>query len=178
MAALTKPYFSSNLQTKHRTMTNSIYVDERNTRGNHQNSIYKSIVDAGEDPFKKENLMKYHNGEILFENSSWFVIQNQWPYPRTKHHLVIILQRFIAEEEYLTLIELQDLQEIKVRAKRVLGFKGGTFIMRSGDTLFTGATVTHLHGHLIVADVDHPDYGPENRVKVVLGGNKTKPETT
>lgn len=158
-------------------MTNK-FVDPRNSRGNHQDGVYKAIVDAGEDPFAKRNLLKYHKGPVLFENTSWFVIQNQWPYARTKHHLVIILHRFTTEMEDLTKNELLDLVQIVARAKQELGINGGTLLMRSGDTLLTGATVTHLHAHFIVADVDHPEYGPENRVKVVLGGNKTKPETT
>ncbi len=37
---------------------------------------------------------------------------------------------------------------------------GGTFIMRFGETKYTGASVTHLHAHLFQSDPDHQDYGP------------------
>lgn len=158
-------------------MTNK-YVDPRNSRGAHQDGIYQSIVDAGEDPFARENLKKYHNGPILYENFSWFVIQNQWSYKRTKHHFVIILQKYKEKFEDLSEIELIDLQGIIKRLKQQYGIKGGGLVMRTGDTLYTGATVTHLHCHYVVPDVDDPEYNPENRVNVVIGGNKTKPENS
>lgn len=162
--------------------TKNRFVDPRNSRGTHQDRIYQEIVDAGEDPFTYDNLKKYHNGPIIFENFSWFVIENQWPYKMTKHHFVIILREYEENFDELTEIQLIDLQKVMKWLKQEYGIKGGglgfgAIVARTGDTEFTGATVKHLHCHFIVPDVDHPDYGPDNRVNVVLGGNKTKPET-
>lgn len=152
------------------------YVDKRNSRGDSQDAVYQAIVDAGEDPFTKENLEKYHGKPILFENFSWFLIENKWPYDNTKHHFVFILQRYAEHYTELTEIERADLPLVISWIQRNYIAPGGAIIMRTGDTLYSGASVKHYHGHFIVPDVDGPDYGPSNRVIAVIGGNKEKPE--
>ena len=48
---------------------------------------------------------------------------------------------------------------------------GGGFCIRFGDTLHSGATVKHLHAHLIEPDVKNKKYEP---VSFYIGGQKTK----
>jgi diadenosine tetraphosphate (Ap4A) HIT family hydrolase len=48
---------------------------------------------------------------------------------------------------------------------------GGTLMIRSGETRFTGATVNHLHAHLIVGGPREEGNQP---ITAVLGFNNKK----
>lgn len=49
------------------------------------------------------------------------------------------------------------------------GIKGATLVIRSGDTKITGASVNHLHAHLIVGSSRTQKAKP---VKVLVGFKK------
>jgi diadenosine tetraphosphate (Ap4A) HIT family hydrolase len=98
--------------------------------------------------------LKWHTKPILEDDGKWFITENSHPYEAAQHHLLIIPKRHI---ELLSELETEDLESILALsnwATREFDIRGGGLTMRFGETLFTGATVKHLHAHLIVPKVD------------------------
>lgn len=127
------------------------YVDLENVRNEHQKAIYKKIEDAGIDPFSLEHFQKNHPHPILFENNSWFVTQNAFPYENTSLHILLVHKDFITSIEEISNTAWLDLQQSINYCITNFNLKSGGFFMRFGDTSKTGSSVTHLHAHIIVS---------------------------
>ena len=123
-----------------------------NKRFARRKKMYRKVLDKierqGKCPFCPENF-KYHRKPILRQYKGWFITENSWPYKNTKKHLLIISR---IHKELLPEISLGDLSTVKtlaVWAIKKFSIKGGGLTLRFGDTNHTGATVCHLHFHLI-----------------------------
>lgn len=134
------------------------YVDIENTRTPEQRAVYQDIENKNIDPFEPEHLKIHHPHPILFENNSWFVTKNAFPYENTSLHLLIVHKDFITSIEEISKNAWVDLQEIINFSVEKFNLRSGSFFMRFGDTTKTGSTVTHLHAHIIVSGGD-----PEER---------------
>ena len=71
----------------------------------------------------------------------------------------------------LTAAEGADLIKILALAEKYTQAPGGGFAMRFGDSDYSAGTVTHLHAHFIVPDIDAPDFKP---TRFKIGKNKEK----
>jgi diadenosine tetraphosphate (Ap4A) HIT family hydrolase len=151
--------------------TSNKFVDLKNSRGGTQDEVMKLIIKRGEDPFSVENLKKYHKEPILFETDHWLITKSQWPYKNTEKHILLISKRYIEKPTQLSNEEKLDLFECLRLSEEKLGVVGGGFCMRFGDTSLSGATVKHLHAHIIVPDLNSTSYDKE-RVQFFVGGNK------
>lgn len=125
------------------------YVNLNHARTDDQRGIMQQIVDDSTCPFCPESLEKYHKQPILKKSRHWIVTTNQWPYRNTDAHYLLIA-RVHAE----TITELpggafedlgEQIQDLVRQKKLTYGAVG----MRFGDTQHTGATVSHLHVHLV-----------------------------
>ena len=115
--------------------------------------VIEEIATTGKCPFCKENF-KYHKKPIYKTNGAWFLTNNSWPYKNTKHHLIII-----GKEHKENFTELTDKDFASIRylvnwAVKNWKIKGGALTMRFGDTNYTGATVSHIHFHIISPKMD------------------------
>ncbi len=99
----------------------------------------------------QDEFLKRHPHPILFENEHWFTTHNAVPYEGAGLHLLFIHKEFITSIEEISPAALQDLWALIEESKEEFEFESGAFMMRFGDTSQTGATVTHLHAHIIVA---------------------------
>lgn len=109
----------------------------------------KEIVAQGFCPFCEEHLLKHHRKPILFRSESWLVTENSWPYEGTRHHFLCIALPHVEKiEDSPTL--LTDLQRVYERIVTTYNMDGATLMIRSGNTRVTGASVAHLHAHVIV----------------------------
>ena len=129
-------------------------------KGEYENVI-SSIEEKGKCPFCPDNF-KYHKEPILKSEGGWFITKNSWPYENTEYHFVIIGKKH--KENFLEL-EDSDFKAVKSLvnwAIKEFNIKGGAITMRFGDTDHTGATVCHLHFHLISPKLD-----TENKAKTV-----------
>lgn len=151
--------------------TNNDFVDLRNSRGGNQDEIMRLIIEQNEDPFSVENIKKYHQKPILFESAFWIVTESQWPYKNTKHHILLIVKRYVEKLTELHDKEKTDLFQCLEWVEKKYGIEGGAFAMRFGDTSLSGATVKHFHAHIIVPDLSSDNYD-EERVRFFIGGNK------
>lgn len=144
------------------------FVDLDNARVDEQRQVMQAIIAAGHCPFCLENLEKYHKTPILKTGQHWLVVQNQWPYEHTQVHLLLILKQHVEDISQLDPTAGQELIELAQWAQREFKIPGGALAVRFGDTDFSAGTVNHLHAHLIVPDIHHPDY-KSKPVKLKIG---------
>ncbi|MFA5942731.1 MAG: HIT domain-containing protein [Candidatus Paceibacterota bacterium] len=132
--------------------------------------VLEEIIAAGFCPFCEEHLFKHHPNPVLFQNKHWLVTKNTWPYVGTRLHLLFIARTHIERIEDMTATMLLYRHDLYRQVIEEHTITGATFMTRSGETLFTGATVTHLHSHLIVGGArDETDSKP---IKALVGFEK------
>jgi ATP adenylyltransferase len=123
-------------------------------------AVIASIQKDGVCPFCPAALTKYHKKPIIKEGKYWILTDNMYPYKGAKQHLLVVHKTHIEDMRMLSdgaWKELFDLVAEETK-KRKLG--GGTFLMRFGETTYTGASVAHLHVNVISPDVDDPSRAP------------------
>ncbi len=129
-----------------------------NSRNDRQRQVMERIGERAECPFCEENLRKYHKRKILKRGKYWTLTPNQWPYDHTKHHLIAIARKHVETLDDLPKAAFAELLDLFRWAERKYRLDYGAIAMRFGDVRGTGATVLHLHAHLIVGDPDAPGY--------------------
>jgi len=111
-------------------------------------------------PFCPGNLKKYHDTPIIKTGSYWILTFNDYPYDGSEYHFLLIAKKHwigiqdISPEAAAELFEI--CQEV-IKGKKI---PGGSFLMRFGDSNLTGATVTHLHAHLVVGSKKNQNSDP------------------
>ncbi len=124
-------------------------VNKRFAKGKGEyEEIISSIEKKGKCPFCPENF-KYHKEPILKTLAGWFITKNSWPYKNTENHFIIISKK---HKENFGELNNNDLKSVKILVNwtiKKFKIKGGALALRFGDTNYTGATVCHLHFHLI-----------------------------
>jgi len=140
---------------------NDKFVNLKNSKRDRKYSrAIKSIVNDGVCPFCPDNIKKYHKNPIIEENNSWIATDNMYPYEGTKFHILLIHKKHISSIKEISSdawSELHNLTNSVIKKRKI---KGGTFFIRFGDTKFTGATVTHLHAHIVSANTKKKDCSP------------------
>jgi len=132
------------------------FVNLSNARYDEQRHIMEDIVENQECPFCPENLAKYHKKAIVKRGKFWVLTYNQWPYKYTDVHLLAIATYHAEELSDLKKGAFDELQELMMWAEKRYNIKTGGLAMRFGNVSSNGATVDHLHVHLIVPSKDKP----------------------
>jgi dihydrofolate reductase len=108
----------------------------------------------------------YHNQPMLSEGEYWKVTINNFSYQQAEHKFLVIHKKHIqdfAEISPEAWIEFQDIVNQLVTKYQITG---GAVLMRFGDSKRTGASVVHLHGHLVVG---YPRGEKSEAIKPVIG---------
>lgn len=139
-------------------------VDPHYARTDEYREQLEEIAAKGLCPFCPGNF-DWHPNPILYEAGGWFITPIRLNYENARLHLLLIGLQHKEHFLDLTLEDLEDIQALVAWAafEYDLEDKGGGFLMRFGATEYTGASVVHLHAHLIVPEID-PETG---RAKVV-----------
>jgi ATP adenylyltransferase len=92
--------------------------------------------------------------QILLRTSHWSVTPNEFPYPGTVLHLLLVPDQHAADLLDLDDDTRQDFWTAlaSVRSRYGLGYYG--LGVRNGDCRYTGATIRHVHAHVLVGDTD------------------------
>lgn len=125
------------------------YVSKKYAKNNEYLAVLTEIEKEGKCPFCHENF-KYHKHPILKKYGDWFITKISWPYKNTANHLILICKTHKEKFEDLTDIDFRKILGLVKWAIHKFKIKGGALALRFGDSNYTGATVTHLHAHLIV----------------------------
>ncbi len=97
--------------------------------------------------------MKWHTNPILKRSGGWMITENFQPYKNARHHFVIISKKHRENFLELTSSDWEAIRTLTAWTLRKFKIRGGGLAMRFGDTAHTGATVLHLHAHLIVPKI-------------------------
>lgn len=128
-------------------------VDTRYAKSKDYKKTLETIENIAKCPFCKENF-KYHKKKILKTYKTWFITESSWPYKNAKFHFLIISEKHKEEFSDLKPSDLKIVSDLTNWAIKKYKIKGGALTLRFGDTQYTGATVCHLHFHLIVPKLD------------------------
>ena len=145
-------------------MSRKVLVEH--ARSEDQKAVLSQITADGVCPFCIANLKRYHKKPIT-ESDHWFVTENQWPYDHTKLQLLVIAKRHVEHISELTSAEWRDWSQVVSSALTRYSIHSGAICMRFGTPEETGASVVHLHSHIIVPDSQAPE-----PVRFKIGGNK------
>jgi diadenosine tetraphosphate (Ap4A) HIT family hydrolase len=121
-----------------------------------KSGFYKKVLTEvkGEDVCPLCTL-KWHTNPILKTAGAWFITETFQPYPNAVLHFLIIGKRHKEKLNELTAGDWKEISTLQKWAVKKYHIQGGGIAMRFGDTAHTGATVAHLHMHLIVPKLDH-----------------------
>jgi galactose-1-phosphate uridylyltransferase len=133
------------------------FVNLTNARPGVYEKVIKDIQESAICPFCPEHINNIHKNPIE-EKEFWLVTDNMYPYKPTRKHLLLIHKKHIEHVNELTKEAWDELFDIIKTETKKLGMEGGTFMMRFGNTKYTGASVSHLYCNLLQSDPDHPDY--------------------
>lgn len=136
------------------------FTDPRNVRDQKQLDIMMEMEEEGKDPLDPEFIEQ----EILFETDFWYVSKNRFPYEEVQHHYIIISLYQVYNLADMSIEMWIDLKNIWARLIKEYNVLGGSLNYRFGDTLYSGASLTRLHCHLIM-----PKKG--FKTKFTIGGN-------
>lgn len=129
------------------------FVNLSNARPGEYKSIIEKIAKTGKCPFCPENF-KYHKKPILKRRENWFITEGSWPYKNAKVHLIIL---GLNHRENLLELKKRDVEAILYLIHfgiKKYKIKGGALAVRFGNTNYTGASVAHLHFHLISPEIN------------------------
>lgn len=124
------------------------FVNIKNVRKGEYKKVIEEIAKTQKCPFCPENF-KYHKKPIYKTKGNWFLTNNSWPYKDTSQHLLIIGKKHKENFRELTKKDLQEISYLTNFGIKKFKIKGGALCMRFGETNFTGASVAHLHFHII-----------------------------
>ena len=113
---------------------------------------YRRIRESGECPFCPRNITK-EGRKLVAEIARWSIIKNHYPYQGSVLHLLIIPKRHVISLSELTNAEWVQMAEVIAIAADKYPFlaKGYGMAVRVGEV--GGATLYHLHWHLIAPQV-------------------------
>ena len=140
-------------------MTDSGY-DLRHARVKAQTQKMRGLIDQGICAFCEEYFEKYHDNPIEFQTKHWIVSKNDYPYKRTKLHLLLIPKQHAAMVSGLSQDVRAELMEVLVEVENRWKFPSYAVGMRVGDPALNGGTVEHIHAHVVVGDNDDPEHEP------------------
>jgi diadenosine tetraphosphate (Ap4A) HIT family hydrolase len=141
----------------------TFFVNTKNARpGEHYESVIKSINAESVCPFCPENISRYHKNKLKVKKF-WLVTDNMYPYASTKHHILLIHKKHLADAGKLTSSAWNELHKIIKSETKEKNIGGGTMLFRFGDSQFNGASVNHLHVHLIQSNPNDPAYKKPKR---------------
>jgi diadenosine tetraphosphate (Ap4A) HIT family hydrolase len=150
----------------HMIENNEAFINLDNSRRNDQREVMETIKDNAECPFCEDNLHKYHKAPILRQGELWTFTNNQWPYEHTQYQFLAITRQHIQRLEELPSGSFDELLGHFQWAEQEFQIAYGGLTMRFGDIRQTGATVNHLHAHMIVPE---PDLSRAEKVRFKIG---------
>lgn len=129
-----------------------------NTRNEDQRRKMEEAARLGECTFCYEHLPKYHDAPIEKDGEHWVVTRNDYPYDHSRLHMLFIPKRHVEHDDELSDAEWLELKALKKWVCDTYKVPGGGLFMRFGDENHSGGTLPHLHAHIVVPDLDDPDY--------------------
>jgi diadenosine tetraphosphate (Ap4A) HIT family hydrolase len=145
------------------TDTNRLF-EMTHTRVQAQKDRMEECASLGICPFCWEHLEKYHDAPVIRKGEFWAITANDHPYNGARHHYLAIFKDHINSLAYLCPAACHELFLFFHELALAKDMRGSSILMRSGEMLYTGATVHHLHAHIIsgasreeISEIKYPD---------------------
>jgi diadenosine tetraphosphate (Ap4A) HIT family hydrolase len=115
---------------------------------------------AGTCVFCPQHLARDRNQPVLHRTPHWTVTPNEFPYRGTRLHLLLVPDEHVTDLLDLPDEARQDMWSALDWVRQHYGLSFYSLAARNGDCEFTGATIRHVHLHLLQGDVENPDHEP------------------
>ena len=106
---------------------------------------------AGVCLFCPEELGRHAGAAGFLQTEHWTVMPNDFPYPGTSLHLMLIPRQHAGDLLDLGAAAQADFFTALAAARAHYGFAHYGLGVRNGDCRYTGATIVHVHAHVVVA---------------------------
>lgn len=143
------------------------HVDPRYARSDEYRQELEEIERAGVCPFCPEDL-RWHPKPVLHRAGSWMITRIRQNYINAAEHFLLLGDRHIERLTEMNADDWAALAELLRWATAEFGLVGGALCSRFGQTNYTGATVVHLHFHLIIPEID-PESNQAKTVNFPIG---------
>jgi diadenosine tetraphosphate (Ap4A) HIT family hydrolase len=107
---------------------------------------------------------------VLHKTPQWTIVPNRFPYRGTRLHLMLVPDEHVVDMIDLSPAAREDFWSALAWIRERYGLTYYGLAARNGDPRFTGGTIRHLHIHVVVGDVENPEFEP---VRVRLSSRPT-----
>ncbi len=128
-------------------------IDSHYAKNGEYAAVLGLIEKRGRCPFCPKHF-RYHKHPVLARTPGWFLTRSSWPYKNSRQHFLFIGNKHRERIAQLTVNDLGEILRLLRWCIRKFRIRGGALALRFGSTRYTGATVCHLHFHLIVPKLD------------------------
>lgn len=104
-----------------------------------------------------------HKRAVVWENRHWTVLPNDFPYKGTRLHLLVVPHKHVNDMLDLDEESLSDFWDVLKVIRERFNLEHYGLGVRNGNCSFTGATIAHVHAHILVGD---PALEPEVPVRM------------
>ncbi len=133
-------------------MDDFAYIAKTEDRAGYKELLQKEVA-AHICPLCPSGLKMGHNA-ILKSINGWNLILNEFAYAHTKVHALIIPEAHQTNLTALSSIDMESVRLLATWAIEHFQIKGGALTLRFGDSHYSGASVHHLHFHIITPEHD------------------------
>jgi diadenosine tetraphosphate (Ap4A) HIT family hydrolase len=134
-----------------------------NYRTEEQLAEMRRLEAAGICLFCPESLREHARQRVIIQTRHWSVTPNAFPYQGTRLHLLLVPDQHVNDMLDLEEEALGDFWTAMREIRRRYDLDHYGLGVRNGNCTFTGATITHVHAHVLVGD---PDLDPEVPVRM------------
>jgi diadenosine tetraphosphate (Ap4A) HIT family hydrolase len=121
-------------------------------RSEAQRQYMRRLEEAGICVFCPEHFAEHHREPVEQAGEHWYVTRNDFPYPGTREHFLIVPHRHVSSFDELPDEAGAELWALKRVLKQRLAPLALATVERSGDMRHNGGSVAHLHVHFVVLD--------------------------
>jgi diadenosine tetraphosphate (Ap4A) HIT family hydrolase len=125
-----------------------------NVRGPDQLAEMQRLEDAGICLFCPDGLRGHSRNAVVHRTAHWSVTPNAFPYPGTRLHLLLVPHQHAGDLLDLDPDARADFWTTLAWVRDSYGLSYYGLGVRNGDCRYTGATITHVHAHVLVGDPD------------------------
>jgi ATP adenylyltransferase len=108
-------------------------------------------------------LREHARQRVILETAHWSVTPNEYPYKGTLLHLLVVPHQHVNDMLDLDEESLADFWTVLKTIRERFGLGHYGLGVRNGNCSFTGATIAHVHAHVLVGD---PALDPEVPVRM------------
>ena len=121
-------------------------------RSETQRRRMEDLEAAGICVFCQEHVAEHQPEPIEHTGRHWYVTKNRYPYEGTRDHYLIVARRHVLSFDELPDEAGAELWSIKRMLMAELEPAAVATIERSGNMLYNGGSVAHLHIHLVALE--------------------------